>query len=107
MLGIRGRNGIPQPRCILRGTHQAIRGIPSGIPLGANRLAENEFLDRHAGKSRQSLDLAMLLRFDFNSESIHTMKIVNFDDFVKVELPSSSPRPDLAKSPHLGYAMPC
>lgn len=37
---------------------------------------QNEFLDRHPGKGCQGFDLPVLLRLNFNSESVHTIKIV-------------------------------
>jgi len=90
MFGFRGCNCFPQPRGIFRGFHQTIRKVHSFPFWRANRLAQDELLDRHAGKRRQGFDLAMLLRFDFNRESVHAHKIVNFDNFVKLEFSSNS-----------------
>lgn len=59
--------------------------IPIIIPLDTDRLGENEVLDRHPRKGRQGLDLSMLFGINFNRESIHTVKIVNFDNLVKLK----------------------
>lgn len=59
------------------------RGIDGRFALGAQRLAEDEFLDCHAGKGRQRFDLPMLLWVDFNSQAVHTPKIDIFIKFVK------------------------
>lgn len=46
--------------------------------LGAKRFAEDKVLDGHAGKGRQSFDLTMLFRVDFDRKSVHTLKVDNF-----------------------------
>jgi hypothetical protein len=89
VLGVRDRHGFPQPRHILGRPHQAIRGITRHTPLGTERLAQDEFLDRHAGKRRQCLDLPVLLRLDFNRQSVHAVKIVNFYNFVRLGSPDT------------------
>jgi hypothetical protein len=46
------------------------------------RFRENEFFDRHASEGGEGFDLPMLLRFDFDRESVHTPKIVKIPKVV-------------------------
>jgi hypothetical protein len=48
------------------------------VLLGAKRFTEDKVLNGHAGKGRQSFDLTMLFRVNFDRKSVHTLKVDNF-----------------------------
>lgn len=62
------------------------------MPLGAKRFTEDEVLDGHAGKGSQGFDLTMLLRIDFDSESVHSTKLTTFTILSTKQNRSTRPR---------------
>jgi hypothetical protein len=51
--------------------------VSSEGPGRLESFRKNEFFDRQASEGGESFNLAMLLRFNLNGESVHTPKVAN------------------------------